>query len=96
MADIYANSYATIISADKNTTTEGLCGLKDLTRSRSLHIGAFKQMRMKDVRYPEIDPYSPTDKVLVNNDILTKLSIVLMESDWASRGWTFQESLFSK
>ncbi|OAL44746.1 hypothetical protein IQ07DRAFT_521481 [Pyrenochaeta sp. DS3sAY3a] len=76
MADIYRNSYATIIAAQGSDVNGGLRGINTATWAR---------------------PHKPTKHPLEMSDKETMAAMArnLMKTKWYSRGWTFQEQLFS-
>jgi hypothetical protein len=86
MASIYFHAYATIVVADRSATKQGLYGLHGLTRPRvtDKFLGAFaKAQNFKKV--PDF----------LKDHLYTQQAQLLLRSDWADRGWTFQEYMFS-
>ncbi|KAH8657486.1 heterokaryon incompatibility protein-domain-containing protein [Tricladium varicosporioides] len=77
MAQIYANSYFTIVAAQGSDADAGLCGISTVTPPRSL-------LEREPLRYQD------------NYDALSTQAEELMDTNWYTRGWTFQEQLFSR
>ncbi|KAF1973564.1 HET-domain-containing protein [Bimuria novae-zelandiae CBS 107.79] len=100
MDTIYAGAYATIVAAQPE-----LRGLPSITGPRDYNIsqemysteakGHIAGRRYSGGSMSEVI-YSTAEHFKTDREVLENLSAKLMQSKWYSRGWTFQEQLFSK
>lgn len=86
MADIYANSYLTIVAAESDDASKPLCprGFKDESSARSSDI-------------TQSDDHRPPSPTCPRSRVMEDLSWSLVTaSTWSTRGWTFQEYYSSR
>ncbi|KAK0743958.1 heterokaryon incompatibility protein-domain-containing protein [Schizothecium vesticola] len=102
MAVIYRNAYATIVAAQGEHADEGLHGVQTVPRMLwscgrredhewwySLHLPDRRDLTLARPPKPK-DPRSMDDR-----EMMQRFGRVLLRTTWYSRGWTFQEQLFS-
>jgi len=90
MADIYANSYLTIIAAEGIDALEPLCRRGFIDSSQAQDDSNMNSA----TNHENPDPPTPTSP---RSRIMEDLSWSLVtSSEWATRGWTFQEFYLSR
>jgi hypothetical protein len=103
MAAIYRNAYATIVAAHGEHATRSLHGVQTVPRScgrreepkaferrDSLHVPDRRSRTTRAFPSKAKDPRS-----MGNREMMQRLGRVSLRFTWSSRGWTFQEELFS-
>jgi hypothetical protein len=105
MALIYAGAYATIVAAQGEDAEEGLPGIPNGTKLRDQHFAysARNGLSRKSFRRSLIPTsFRPPAVKWVDLSIpihtrrIQNYSRLLLATTWNSRGWTFQEQLFSR
>lgn len=103
MADIYRYSYATIIAAQGSDVNGGLRGINAVPRVWDVE-KQFEEQQRKERKSAQraaaatwARPRKPTKHPLEMSDkeTMAAMARMLMKTKWYSRGWTFQEQLFS-
>lgn len=86
MSGIYANSSVTIVAADGCDASHGLRGLKGVSKPRSIQqrVYSLGKVKFAERSFP---PYVPFPSYYRSHN---------PTNIWQARGWTFQESLFSR
>jgi hypothetical protein len=88
MGSIYARSWLTIIAAQNVDPSQGLYGTRELFEAAAKETSSFLATEMKGKSRRQV--YN-----LSNEEVIVCNSKLLMTTPWYSRGWTFQEHLFS-
>jgi hypothetical protein len=83
MGEIYAGAFFTLVAAQNEEASLGLYGRRRMT------IGPAEPPNKKSVR-------RPSRSSLSDRQIMLTHAMSLMQTKWYSRGWTFQEYIFSR